>query len=322
MSKAAVDPAEPARTTPPVPFFLLNGLEILELGEQVAICASEVRPWLDGTAELGMHAATVALADCVLNYPAAHLARDGHFPVSLGLRVDYWRSPPALGSRLIGSASVDVSTGEAFLVRGRIDGPDGELATATLRSLLVKQGASDGSSHRSVAPVIELVPPPQESEPVGPPPLDAILGLAAARLGGLRLLRAGPDSVELAARPGAALERTEGVVHGGAVPVLGQLGCAAALALARPAAPAPRRLDTTTEFLRPTVVEASMTVRARVVHRSRRVAVVHAELRNEAGKPTARVYETVLLEGPGEWSGERAAGSRSAQGPRWLPRRG
>jgi uncharacterized protein (TIGR00369 family) len=295
MPDAAINPEEPATTTPPVPFFLLNALEILEVGERGAVCASEVRPWLDGAAELGIHAATVALADCVLSYPAAYGAGGGRYPVSLGLRLDFWRPPPPLGSRLSGTASLELSTGEAFLTRGRIHGPDGELATATLRSLLVETGASTGSSERSVAPVAELVPPPGDSGPVARRPLDDVMGLAVARLAGMRVVGAGVGSVELAARPGAAWERTEGVVHGGAVPVLGQIGCAAALALARPAARAPLRLDTTTEFLRPTFIDAPLTIRARLVHRSRRVVVVHAEIRNEAGKPTARVYETALL---------------------------
>ena len=86
--------------------------------------------------------------------------------------------------------------------------------------------------------------------------VETVLSLAAAHLCGLRLLRAGEGIVELAGRADAQLERTEGVVHGGAVPVLGQLACAAALASAFPEMPAPRRLDTNTEFLRPTLVEA------------------------------------------------------------------
>ena len=38
-----------------------------------------------------------------------------------------------------------------------------------------------------------------------------------------------------------------------------------------------------------------MALRARVVHRSRRVVTTHAEIFNEDGKPTARVYETAML---------------------------
>jgi uncharacterized protein (TIGR00369 family) len=282
--------------TPAVPFFLLNGLEIHDLGEGGAACSSEVRPWLEGTGELGIQAATVALADCVLNYSATHLLSGDFFPVSLGLRLDYWRHPPALGAGLTGRASLEAAVGEALLIRGRVDGPDGVLATATLRSMLVSRRGPTGGAGRSTVTMRELVPLPADPwpPPAGAAEVEAVLSLPAARLAGIRELRVGNGIVELAGRAGHELERTEGVVHGGAVPVFGQLGCAAALASAFPEAPAPRRLDTNTEFLRPTLVDAPITIRARVVHRSRRVVVTHAEILNEEGKPTARVYETAM----------------------------
>ncbi len=306
MSGAAVGSQGRTEPTPPVPFFLLNGLEILDVGEGGAVCSSEVRPWLEGTEELGIQAATVALADCVLNYSATHLLSGDSFPVSLGLRLDYWRLPPALGTGLTGHASLEAAVGDALLIRGRVEGPEGVLATATLRSMLVPRGGPTGGASRSTVAMRELVPLPtdpwpQPAGPAGPArpaewvdPVEAVLSLPASRLAGIRALRIGNGIVELAGRAGDQLERTIGVVHGGAVPVLGQLGCAAALASAFPDAAAPRRLDTNTEFLRPTLVDAPITIRARVVHRSRRVVVTHAEIVNEEGKPTARVYETAM----------------------------
>ena len=296
MSGAAANSEEPAETTPTVPFFVLNRFEVLEVGEAGATCRTEVVPWLAGMEELGIQAATVALADCALNYAAAYRSSGERYPVSLGLRLDYWRAPPGLGTRLSGVSSIEAAVGDAFLVRGRIDGPDEVFATATLRSFLVRRGAPSGSFGGWDASRAQLVPAPE-----GPPaamtgPLDAVLSLTAARQAGMRLIRSGAGIVELTARPDPALERTEGVVHGGAVPVLGQLGCAAAIALALPDAPAPQRLDTNTEFLRPTFVGAPITIRARLVHRSRRIVATHAEILNADGKPTARVYETALIE--------------------------
>jgi acyl-coenzyme A thioesterase PaaI-like protein len=296
MSHAAVSSEDAGRTTPPVPFFVLNGLDVLEVGAAGAVCSTEVRPWLEGTAELGIQAATVALADCALNYAAAHRSSGDLFPVSLGLRLDFWCPPPVLGSRLSGIASVEAVSGDAFLIRGQINGPEAVLATATLRSLLVSKSAPSGPSGRWDASRVALVPPPDDASSGLTPTLDAVLSLSAARLAALDVLRTATGMVELAARPDATLERTEGVVHGGAVPVLGQLGCAAALALAIPESPSPRRLDTTTEFLRPTFVGAALTIRARLVHRSRRIVATQAEILNDEGKPTARVYETALLE--------------------------
>jgi uncharacterized protein (TIGR00369 family) len=296
MSDAAASALEPAGATPTVPFFVLNRFEVLEVGEAGAVCSTEVVPWLAGMEELGIQAATVALADCVLNYAAAHRSSGERYPVSLGLRLDYWRPPPALGTRLSGVSSIESAVGDAFLVRGRIDGPDEVFATATLRSFLVRRGAPSGSFGGWDASRVQLVPPPEGSPVAASGPLDAVLSLTAARQADVRMVRSGAETVELTARPDAALERTEGVVHGGAVPVLGQLGCAAAIALALPETPAPQRLDTNTEFLRPTFVGAPITIRARLVHRSRRIVSTHAEILNADGKPTARVYETAQLE--------------------------
>ncbi len=301
MSPAAVKPEGPdgpdgpAIATPPVPFFLLNGLEVHAVGEGGAVCACEVRSWLDGAAELGIQAAAVALADCALNYAVAYRPREGRYPVSLGLRLDFWAPPPASGSRLTGTAEVEQAGGDAFLVRGRIEGPEGVVATATLRTLLVANDARPGPAGPGSSPTVEVVPGPADPWPPAAGPVDAVLSLPAAGLADLRVHRVGDGIVELTARPGAPLERTEGVVHGGAVPILGQLAGAAALASAFPGAPAAFRLDTNTEFLRPTFVNAPITIRARVVHRSRRVAAIHAEVLNQDGKPTARVYETAML---------------------------
>ncbi len=300
MSSGSVGSEGPARPTPPVPFFLLNALEVVDVGEGGSVCSSRVNPWLERAGDLGIQAAAVALADCVLSYAVTQLVTGRSFPVTLGLRLDYWRDPPGVGAELTGYGRLEANVGDALLVRGRVEGLDGVQASATLRSVLAtsRRRGELASPARSSSALVEVVPLPVDPWPAAAAAtasVETVLSLAASHLCGLRLLRAGDGIVELAGRAGAQLERTEGVVHGGAVPVLGQLAGAAALAAAFPDMPAPRRLDTNTEFLRPTLVEAPIALRARVVHRSRRVVTTHAEIFNEAGKPTARVYETAML---------------------------
>jgi uncharacterized protein (TIGR00369 family) len=283
--------------TPAIPYFLLNQTQVVRVEGSGAEVAIEVRPWLDGTPDIGVHAATVTLADMMLTYGATTRMSAGLMPVSLGLRLDYWRRPAPVGTRLIGRAGVVEADGDVLLVRGQVEDDGQVLATATLRAVLtpIEPVASVPSgAPLPRAAVVAVVP--TDGPWVGPAgDVEGILRLRAAALFGLELVRAGDGVVELSARPGADLERTQGVVHGGAVPVMGQLACAAALASA--GLDQGRRLDTATEFLRPTAVGKPLRTLARVVHRSRRVAMVHAEVVNADGRPTARVYETVAFDG-------------------------
>ncbi len=56
--------AEPA---PRVPFFARNGFEVLKSDHQGSVRTIAVRPWLEGTSRLGIQAAALALADCLLS---------------------------------------------------------------------------------------------------------------------------------------------------------------------------------------------------------------------------------------------------------------
>jgi uncharacterized protein (TIGR00369 family) len=102
----------------------------------------------------------------------------------------------------------------------------------------------------------------------------------------------GEGVVEFAVEPQVQFERSQGIVHGGAVPIIGQLANTAALISAFPAL-LPTSLDITIQYLRPLFVAQPSSVRARVVHASRRVLMADAEIWNAAGKIVARIHETV-----------------------------
>ncbi|MFI5045952.1 MAG: PaaI family thioesterase [Acidimicrobiia bacterium] len=280
-----------------VPFFELIGLEVLHYGHGTAECATDVGPWLSGTAELGIHAAAVALADCVLSHAVTSVTPTEYVPATLRMSLDFLREPPPVGARLVGDARVDATVAGVVCVRGSLSCDRETVANATVKSVLVPVGqrGGNGGGPRSTAPV-ELPPlaPEPWTDPVGDPA--AVLALPAAVANDLRLLRAGNGVVEVRAEPGAELARTWRMLHGGAVPILGQLAIAAALATAFPKVRAPRRLSVDADYLRPTPAGEPVTVRARVVHRSSRVAITDAEILNADGKPTARVHETSLLD--------------------------
>lgn len=282
--------------TPVVPFFSLNHFELIGLEERTARCATEVTPWLAGTAELGIPAGALALADCLLSYGATSV-RPAENVVTLSLGVELWGSPSRVGTRLTGSASVMPAEGPVLLVHGDIEAGGATVASCTLRAMIGRRDAAPppAGDARPVTP-IEIVPLPAGSWPPPAGPVDEVLALPAATAAGMACLRVGDGVVELSATPGPELARTAGSVHGGAVPILGELACAAALASAFPGV-RPRRLGVRVDYLRPTAVGRPAVLRARIVHRSRRVVMTHAEICNAEGKPTARIYDTSVIAG-------------------------
>jgi uncharacterized protein (TIGR00369 family) len=283
-------------TTPGIPFFDLNRFELLAAGDGHASCATEVTPWLAGTPEMGIQAAAAALGDAVHMYAASSRRAKGSMPVTVDLRLDFWSDPPPLGARLVGTANVEPALGDVLLVRGQIESGDTVIATGTARAMLTPASgppASKGEARRPAT--VELVPPPasvrHRSEGV-----DAVLDLPAARLSALELAGLGEGTIEFTAAPGHELERTMGVVHGGAVVALGSLASAGALASSLAGGTHTRTIGLTTEFLRPTPIGSPLRLRARVTHRTRRLATVHAEIVTEDRRPTARLYESVAIE--------------------------
>jgi uncharacterized protein (TIGR00369 family) len=280
--------------TPPIPFFQLNRLEVLAAGNDEASCAIEVTEWLAGTPELGVQAAASALGDAVHMYAASSRRSEGSMPVTVDLRLDFWSDPPALGSRLVGRAWVEPSNGEVLLVRGQIESDQTIVATGVVRALITAVAGSPPPNGATRSPITELVPPIQvmgrhdESA-------EAVLRLPAARLAGLELTALGEGTIEFSALPGRELERTGDVVHGGAVVVLGSLASAGVLAVSVSPGTPLRRLGLSAEYLRPTPIGVPLRIRARIAHRTKRLASVHAEIATQNGKPTARIYESVEL---------------------------
>ena len=117
-----------------------------------------------------------------------------------------------------------------------------------------------------------------------------------AVLAGLELVALGDERIDLRARPGADLERTGGVLHGGAVPLLSGLASSALLAATIRTQQRPRRLDLTADYIRPTPMGTSLSVTSTIVQRTRRLIKIHSEILDAGGRITARVYETAALD--------------------------
>jgi uncharacterized protein (TIGR00369 family) len=127
--------------------------------------------------------------------------------------------------------------------------------------------------------------------------LERVVDLPMSRLCELQPGVVSDGTLSLSAVAPGPFERTDGVAHGGAVAMIGQLGCAAALAAGLPNDTMHRRIDCTVDFLRPTGINVPLNVRARVAHRSRRVAMVTAEIVDDRGRLTARIAETAMVDG-------------------------
>jgi uncharacterized protein (TIGR00369 family) len=288
------------RRVPYLPFCDINALEVLEVGEGRARAASTVGPWLEGAASYDVPAGAAALADMVLMYASSTRSTSGLMPVTASLRLDLWSPPPPVGTRLLGEAEVDGADGDVLLVRGRITAGERVVATATIRSMMVPvvvQPTAGSASPAEAGPTRERPKRPDRPSPhTTLSRLDSVLGLPAARLAGLDLVEVTEGAITLRADPDGDLERTGGVLHGGAVPLLATLTSSALLAIALPADLRTRRLDVSADYVRPTMIASDLIVRSWIVERSRRLVKIHSEVVDPGGRVTARVYETVGLE--------------------------
>ncbi len=285
-----------------LPFCALNSLEVIDLAPDRAECAVTVGPWLEGASALGIPAAVAALADMVLMYAASTRAPKGSMPVTAAMRVDLWSEPPEVGTRLVGRATVEAVEGDVLLVTAGIDDGGSRVATGSIRSMLIPYAVP----RPGTGPAAPAVPGPPDaplegtrsagtwgaSDGTGP---EAVLALPAAQLVGLEMSLAGDGMVELRATPSDHLERSGGVVHGGAIPMLGALASSVLFAAVLPEGVGTRRLDMTTDYLRPTLVDTPVVIRSRSVHRSRRLIKCHSVIMGRDGKPTAHIYETAAL---------------------------
>jgi uncharacterized protein (TIGR00369 family) len=291
-----------------VPFFVLNNLSVTSAEDGVAECRTHVLPWLGGTPELGIHAAVAGLMDTVLSYAASTSASETEMFVSLGMRIQHWEGPPRVGSTLSGSASVSTAHAGVVLTGGRIEAGGVTVASGTLHSMSVPRisGASparNGRSREKRAAVSEdtrftgVVRALSDSHD-GPPEdesVAAILVLPVSVLCGLRVERASPDRIELTAVAPPSFERTGGVIHGGALPILGQLACAALIARTLDRRGEARRTEFAVDYLRPAFVGRPYALTAAVAHRSRRVMIVAGEVLDETGRLVSRYSETSIL---------------------------
>jgi uncharacterized protein (TIGR00369 family) len=310
-----IDTEEPGDTgTPPinpaprVPFFVLNQLSVTSAGDGIAECRTNVLPWLGGTPELGIHAAAAGLMDIVLSYAASTAATETEMFVSLGMRIQHWEAPPPVGTTLTGCASVLTDHAGMTLSSGRIQAGGVTFASGTLQSMSVPRipGASPSGHDRSRedraavsedtrAPGVGQASSESHSRPREDESVAAILELPVSAMCGLRVERASPNQIDIAVVAPPSFERTGGVIHGGALPILGQLACAALIARTLDRGCEARRTEFAVDYLRPAFVGRPYALTAGVVHRSRRVMIVAGEVLDETGRLVSRYSETSIL---------------------------
>jgi uncharacterized protein (TIGR00369 family) len=246
----------------------------------------------------------VALADCTLGYATTRVGPEGTGGVSLSLHLDYRRPPPPIGSRISCSAQAwQLDHGFAYGEGQILDANGAVLASASLRSLAVptsQMAFTPGGRGRRPAKVPTLAAATTSGRPneAVRRSLAPLLETELAQLCSLEVISAAEGAVELSALPPEAFHRTAGVVHGGAIGLLAHLGLAGALPIAHGGRLAPRRLDLHVDYLRPAAVGRPVVLRARVAHRSRKVAVITGEIASEDGRLLVFGRETCLLAAP------------------------
>jgi uncharacterized protein (TIGR00369 family) len=216
--------------------------------------------------------------DSVLSYPASAGARDGEMFVSVGMRIQHWELPPQVGAILQGSASILTGNGAMMLTSGEARADGRTIATGTLQSIAVPRARTQDQAPG----LVDHAETPSNS-------VSTVLDLPLSRMCRLEIDREEAGTIVLSAVAPPEFERNGGVVHGGAVAILGQLACAAGLGTKA------RRTELAVDYLRPTLVGQPCTLHAEVVHRSRRVAIVAGEIMDGSGRMTARFSETSIL---------------------------
>jgi uncharacterized protein (TIGR00369 family) len=288
-------------SVPPVPYFELLRMLDASSEDGSSACEMEVGGWLAGMPPLGIHTAVTGFADCVLSYAAIPRGSKDQ-RVTLGLHVDFWRPPPAVGTRLTGTAELQSEHGPAALVLGRLLDGDQVLATASLRSMVVSAPLAASTSAPTAARPRAVPDPPvaadHPNQPLLAPDVERVLDLSREAIGATHLTLGsdGTGAVSMHLVPPPQLERTTGVVHGGAVVNIAQLASAASAQSVLPAGVYPRRLSATIDYLRPTLVGEALVATATVAHRSRRVLLVNVELRGADGRPTARFADRCVTD--------------------------
>jgi uncharacterized protein (TIGR00369 family) len=262
-----------------VPFFVLNDLTASVGEDGIAWCRTRILPWLDGAAACGIQAGVAGLMDSVLSYPASAGAREGEMFVSVGMRIQYWEVPPEVGATLQGSASMLTGNGAMMLTSAEARADGRTVATGTLQSIAVPRARTP-----------DQAPGPVDHPEIPYKSVSTVLDLPVSRMCRLEIDREEAGAVVLSVVAPPEFERNGGVVHGGAVAILGQLACAVSLETAEA-----RRTELAVDYLRPTLVGQPCTLRAEVVHRSRRVAIVAGEIMDGSGRMTARFSETSIL---------------------------
>lgn len=110
-----------------------------------------------------------------------------------------------------------------------------------------------------------------------PPPLSYLMGL--------RAIEVDEGSATFSLRATEWLNSPTGMVQGGATAMLADVGLASSVLTTLPRGTAFAPLDIKTNFLRPVTADGKeLTVRAKVVHRGRSLAVAEAEVVNAEGK--------------------------------------
>jgi len=300
-------PGEEELPRPDVPFFEFIDLRIRSLGDSTARCDMAAGSWAVELAELGVPVAVVALADCALAYATTRVGPEGTGTVSVSLHLDHRHLPPRQEGRLSSSTHAWVlDHGFAYGLGPVLDEHGEVLADTSLRALGVAADQMAFTPRDGGGPTGgEAAPPPagpttatRGTGPVGTLPadgLDPLLGSELGRLCSLELVDAGEGGVELVAVPPEEFLRTAGVVHGGAMGVLAHLALAGTALAALPSAEPPRRLDLHLDYLRPAGVGRPLRLRSQIAHRSRRLAILTAELVRDDGRVALAARETCLL---------------------------
>jgi uncharacterized protein (TIGR00369 family) len=307
--RAAVD-----RKLPDSPFMRLTGLRPTEVGFGFSTWAMPASPWWQSDTGVFLPGTLAFVADSALGSAVMTSVPPAMAMPTAQLAIEFLRTPTVRSQSIAARGRLIHAAGSLALSEVFVEDAKGRaLAHGTSRCVLVPldSDARKQQSEPTTAEPKSTTPDPYARALEGA--LEEVVSNEASgferlreierrvhaspvmELTGLRVLDIAEGEVTVGMAASPWLTTWYGVIYGGAVALLAEGASTAAVLSTLPPATACAPLDLKVNFLRPVLPhDGEVTAHARVSHKGRTIAIVHAEVRAE-GKLAAIANETVLI---------------------------
>lgn len=240
------------------------GLGPIEVAGDTARGTMRTAGWMTDAAGRPAAGMLGVLLDDVVGQATLNARPDGCWPVTTELSIDVLAALPVDGTVLTATSELLVGDEHTGTARGEVRAPDGQLLAVAVVATHFTAGTPD----------LDGDPAPSPSVPSTPEHLHEALHAD---------LRPGPDGCAvLELPPGPTVANAVGMGHGGVLAALADVTAAAAVAHGDQ--PPLRTTALRVTYLRPAVLDGSLTLEARAVRRGRTTALTRVDVTRGDGR--------------------------------------